>query len=351
MRASRRNTKEVSWFEGKDIDLGTMSASAIQLYNPHWKHGETKKVKYFAEYDPVDVTLLSVTDPSLESSLLNLVDGDPIALDLEWRQGNGGINIPVNVYQLCTTKGCLVVHDVQEVPPIALRNFLSSSSGNKFISKGCGNDRINLMKRFGEDFVIDMEDVERSRLAPYGHSLNFVQMVRKFAGEPLMEIKNKRVTMSCWNNTELSVKQVLYAAFDVVSLYKCIPNFPEARPYREKPSKVGASRRPKHMTLKYLRNSLEEPQQEIEESEMELLMSVLTLVENSTGNTSIQQPVKKPEPVQQPQKHNEKTEDAPKQRQRRKKEHKTQSHGVGNCAEMDLLISCLLCPPKLYEVE
>ena len=60
-------------------------------------------------------------------------------------------------------------------------------------------------------------------------------MVLKFAGQPEMNFKDKKVSRSNWNADKLTMKQVLYAAFDVVSLYKCFPSFPPIRAIKYNP--------------------------------------------------------------------------------------------------------------------
>lgn len=190
-----------------------------------WQHGTQKTVKFLTNHPSVEVRLVSSQDPSLETILAEMVDGNPMVLDLEWFCWVKPQVI--NCYQICSTRGVVVIHDINPDPNEIICNFLSAESGNKFIAKGCGCDYKMLHERFGPTFRIYMEDVHVTRLAPNNLSVNFENMIEMFAGPSTATFKNKKVTTSNWSATELSVQQVLYAAFDVFSLYQCIPNFPE----------------------------------------------------------------------------------------------------------------------------
>jgi len=91
--------------------------------------------------------------------------------------------------------------------------------------KGCSCDRKKIRSLYG-DISVNIEDVEKTRLEPYHHSASFIQMIEKFAGIPLADFKDKKVSISDWSKVELSIQQILYSAFDVVGLYKSYPNFP-----------------------------------------------------------------------------------------------------------------------------
>ena len=204
--------------DGKDMAWAVTSQEK-------WQHGVKKTIRFLKEHAPVDVHFVSSQDPSLQIILDNMVDGNPMALDLEWFcRARPQV---INCYQICSTRGVLVIHDISPTPNQIIRDFLSADSGNKFVAKGCSCDYRMLYNRFGPTFRICMEDVEITRLAPNKLSLNFVQMVETFAGPSTASFKNKKVSTSNWSSQELSTQQVLYAAFDAFSLYKCIPNFPQ----------------------------------------------------------------------------------------------------------------------------
>ena len=104
-----------------------------------------------------------------------------------------------------------------------LFNFLKA---HFFYGKGINHDLQKLFQKFNYDFKNNIEDIARTRLEPYGHSINFVQMTLQFAGKPTAEFKDVRITKSNWDLPELSMRQVLYAAFDVVAISVAYPNFP-----------------------------------------------------------------------------------------------------------------------------
>lgn len=136
---------------------------------------------------------------------------------------------PICLYQFCCKYGVFLFKQTRMNFNGQLKNFLIKSSGHKFFAKGIYGDMIRLREMFGDDFEIDIEDVEETRLNPYNESCNFDAMVIKYAGEPKAHFKDKTVSRSNWNKVKLSMKQVIYSAFDVVSLFHCYPNF---KPYR-----------------------------------------------------------------------------------------------------------------------
>ncbi|KAH0792520.1 3'-5' exonuclease family protein [Histomonas meleagridis] len=96
----------------------------------------------------------------------------------------------------------------------------------KLLDRSMVNDKKQLRKKFNSTFSENLEDIAITRLIPYGHSENFVHMTHQFAGIPKAEFKDIKITKSNWEAPTLTVRQVLYAAFDVVALYVAYPNFP-----------------------------------------------------------------------------------------------------------------------------
>lgn len=178
--------------------------------------------KYSIEFYPdfvISVLLISTNDLHLQDNLNNIENGEePIALDLEWED-------EICLFQFCSSKGCLIIrHPCGQGNPI-LRSFLETHS---FYGKGNHNDLQKLTEKFGLTFKIDLEDIERTRLIPNSCSINFIQMSEQFAGQSTAVFKDKEMTFSNWEDETLSMRQVMYAAFDVVALFKCYPNFPPA---------------------------------------------------------------------------------------------------------------------------
>jgi hypothetical protein len=128
----------------------------------------------------------------------------------------------------------------------SLRAFLAS---HKFYAKGIHNDKIQLTVKFGQSFVDNIEDIQKTRLSPYSYSLNFIAMTIQFAGHRTADFKDIRITTSDWNVPTLSARQVLYAGFDVVALYHAYPHFPPPT-IRVKPAPVQWSA-PKRSKLVY----------------------------------------------------------------------------------------------------
>jgi RNA recognition motif-containing protein len=108
----------------------------------------------------------------------------------------------------------------------ALHRFLLT---HKFYAKGIHNDKVQLHSKFGVSFADNIEDIEETRLIPYGHSQNFMAMTLQFTGPPTAIFKDIRITTSDWSLPCLSARQILYAAFDVVALFQCYPQYPPAK--------------------------------------------------------------------------------------------------------------------------
>ncbi|OHT02324.1 hypothetical protein TRFO_07142 [Tritrichomonas foetus] len=194
-----------------------------------WRMNTDKNVEFF-DNEFTNVLLVNYNDENLEKLLNSYIDGNPIALDLEWKCDRGNTNNPIALYQICTSKGALLIRSPKIKPSAneldVLKNFFGS---NKFIMKGMMCDRNKLKSMFGNDFQMEVEDVEATRLAAYKESKNFQAMVERYAGIPAAQFKDKKISTSNWQAKTLSALQVLYAAFDVVSLYKCMPNFKPAK--------------------------------------------------------------------------------------------------------------------------
>ena len=88
-----------------------------------------------------------------------------------------------------------------------------------------GNCEVIVSTKISVNFNDIIEDIAKTRLAPYGYSENFVKMTKEFAGESCAEFKDSEMTMSNWAAEKLTIRQVLYAAFDVVAIFACYPNF------------------------------------------------------------------------------------------------------------------------------
>lgn len=188
----------------------------IDYGNQFWNINEQHSIEFYPNYI-MPVLLISADCENLKQHLEEICnDDEPIALDLEW-------NDYISLFQFCTSKGCLIIRNHQPKENIIIRSFLESHS---FYGKGNHNDRQKLAQMFGDTFKIALEDVEQTRLIPNNCSINFIKMSEEFAGKSTAVFKDKEMTFSDWDTETLTMRQVMYAAFDVVALVKCYPNFP-----------------------------------------------------------------------------------------------------------------------------
>lgn len=192
-----------------------------------WEINEKWNVEFFPGII-VSVQLVSIDNHNLEEILKSYVDDNPIAMDLEWKPDlNDTSNNPIALFQFCTTRGAIIVKGSRNNDKVIYR-FLKS---HKFFMKGAIFDILKLRDCFGRNFTFDFEDIQDTRLLPYGFSTNFSKMIMNFAGTPTVEFKDRYISVSNWDAEVLSKKQVLYSAFDVVGLYQCYHNFyPPKRP-------------------------------------------------------------------------------------------------------------------------
>lgn len=190
-----------------------------------WKLEETRIVEFFPQI-LFSVTLISTETPGFENYLNDISDQarsaqeifsiNKIALDLEWED-------ELCLFQFCFDKKVLLVRHPNGPGNSILHNFLSS---HQFFAKGASNDKKQLKMKFGEEFQGNIEDIAQTRLVPYGYSENFMEMTYQFAGSPTTQFKDIRITTSNWSQKELTMRQVLYAAFDVVAIFQCYPHMP-----------------------------------------------------------------------------------------------------------------------------
>ena len=197
--------------------------SLSELKKINWEVGEMRKVNFFKGV--ISPVYLTSVDHENFIEHLNLIDTDEtICLDLEWRISfSSGVKHHVSLFQFCTKNATLIVRHLSPKPNQILKQFLMT---HDFIGKSTGNDKSRMKDLFGDDFSINLEDIVTTRLSPNGFSRNFNEMVKTFVGPPLFAIKDKSVTMSNWEREHLALAQVLYAAYDVVSLQLALPNLP-----------------------------------------------------------------------------------------------------------------------------
>ncbi|EAY14822.1 3'-5' exonuclease family protein [Trichomonas vaginalis G3] len=184
-----------------------------------WEFQSPKEVEFF-ENKFTQVRLVRFTDRQLISYLNIIDDGKPIALDLEWNpftRQNG-----VNLFQLCTSRGCLLIHRRSGQKNDEFFEFLKT---HQFFMKDISNDYPMLQTTFGKNFPFQVCDVAAQILRPEKKSEKFEKMVVQFSHlKPTGKFKNKKISRSKWDRN-LNPRQILYAAFDAVGLYACLEEF------------------------------------------------------------------------------------------------------------------------------
>ncbi|EAY00495.1 3'-5' exonuclease family protein [Trichomonas vaginalis G3] len=198
------------------ISFGPDSQQLDDLINVFWEEGETKLVDFF-ENTPVSVTVISSESDKLSECFNQFDDGNVICIDLEWKPNRNDQAHPISLFQFCSSKGVLIVPNSLEDGTDSLHNFLQAHT---FYAKGISQDKKKLRQMFDETF--DIIDIEKYYLTPNNLPLNFEQMITTLVGEPSAQFKDKKMTTSDWTKRPLSVKQILYAAFDVYGLFLAV---------------------------------------------------------------------------------------------------------------------------------
>ena len=203
----------------------------------NWNAGELCSVCFYKN-KPVSVQLIDVEDQNLENLLNNINDGHEISVDFEWKPDKTGETHPISLFQFCSSKGILIIQNSKQEKSEILESFLNS---NKFIGKGTHVDQKKLLEMFGKHF--DIEDIQNTWLIPYDISTNFEEMIDTLVGPPCAQFKDKRISRSDWSQRPLSVKQILYSAFDAYGLYLAYKVLKEK--YKQ-PGKLDPSKQHKH---------------------------------------------------------------------------------------------------------
>ncbi|EAY17667.1 3'-5' exonuclease family protein [Trichomonas vaginalis G3] len=184
-----------------------------------WPINSSKDVEFF-QNKFTKVQYIMSDNPNLKQILSEYVDGNPIALDLEWHPFNPSAG--VCLFQLCSSHGCLLIKRESKKQCNDLLNFLTT---NQFFMKDIASDIKMLRTTFGQDFTFKVCDVAAQILRRNHLKEGFDEMVAQFCSDtPCGEFKNKKISRSKWN-LKLSPCQILYAANDAVALYACLQGF------------------------------------------------------------------------------------------------------------------------------
>lgn len=223
------------------IKFGISDPELSEYEHIPWNIGEVRSIEFFPDLF-IPVSLITVTQDDLTEHLKWIDDGNVISLDLEWDD-------ELCLFQFCTSKGVLVIRHPKGPGHDTLRAFLKS---HKFYGKGIVNDKKMLFLKFGDTFEENIEDIAKTRLRPYGYSENFNEMTCQFAGIPTAQFKDIRITTSNWGQETLTIRQVMYAAFDVVALFVAYPNFPPPKQIEKvKHDKKKTEKKKYHKELKW----------------------------------------------------------------------------------------------------
>ena len=183
----------------------------------NWKIGEEKFIEYFSN-EFYKVKFFHSDDKNLIKFLeLFKINNYKIAIDFEWEPDrHKNTSNPISLIQIGTNEGAAVI----KLKDKSNEEFLNFLKNTLFIGKGISCDKKKIKETFGENFIIEIEDIENTELKKRNLSLNYNNMVETFYKKPILDFKDKKISRSKWN-LELNNIQVIYAAYDVISLYNC----------------------------------------------------------------------------------------------------------------------------------
>lgn len=170
------------------VSFGEGHPDLDELDGLPWNAEELREVEFFKDKF-IKVELISIDHPNLKNKLEYLVDGSPIALDLEWKPDKKGGKNPISLFQFCSSKGVLIVTNPHPEGNHIMEEFLSK---NKLFGKGMHCDFKKLYLMFGKRF--DIEDIQSTWLTPNNISINFEQMIETLAGQPEAAFKDKKIS-------------------------------------------------------------------------------------------------------------------------------------------------------------
>ena len=208
-----------------------------------WENDTQKIVEYFPE-KRLPVTLTTTENPELHNLLDSIDDKSTLALDFEWLPDRYGVFHPISLIQIGSSLGALIIRVKTGGNYDKIKNFMLT---HNFIGKGTYSDRIKIKDLLGIE--LPYEDVEATRLRPYKKTVNFVEMVNTFYQEPTAMFKSKDISTSNWEAETLTIKQVLYAGFDVIGLWFAFQHMDPPK-YTSKSMKRGERKAKRGITTK-----------------------------------------------------------------------------------------------------
>ena len=122
------------------ITFGKDETPLDEYCNIPWDSNSSKVVEFY-ENKPVTVIVTDTENPKLEEILNSLVDGDKIAVDLEWKPDVQGESNPISLFQFCSSKFVVIVENSFSGKCEVLEKFLTE---NEFYGKGMSCDKKKL---------------------------------------------------------------------------------------------------------------------------------------------------------------------------------------------------------------
>ncbi|OHT08085.1 hypothetical protein TRFO_23535 [Tritrichomonas foetus] len=210
-----------------ELHFGPNLKAPKEYHSIDWENGTMKKVEFFHNIlTPVHVVIED--DPKLPSLLKEIDDNSTLAIDHQWSKPNDGENIELLLF--CSSRGVLAIKKShQENFNYSSQNLIEFIESHNFYAKNSREDAAKLSKFVGKKLnwkKYQIEDILRTRIMAYGYeNISPQKMVKQFGNNlsPTAEFLDKCIVWSKWVNETLSIEQVLFAAYRILSFYNCIP--------------------------------------------------------------------------------------------------------------------------------
>lgn len=163
-------------------------------------------------YDPTMVSQWLSETQYLNNHRRHLIVG----LDVEWRPSINRIQNPVATLQLCVDRRCLMYQLIySSYIPHHLVEFLSNQD-HTFVGVGIASDLEKLRKNYGFGYNVNAVDLSKLAVDTYhiseSRNIGLKDLARFVLGKDFE--KPRMVTMSWWDNPQLTHDQVQYACVD-----------------------------------------------------------------------------------------------------------------------------------------
>lgn len=172
-----------------------ISYQKVTKSNINWKIGEERKVEFFT--GQVTQVFLLNANRDLKKFIPIISKSSTISFDFRLYSLDFSAKKYISLFTFCAMEKVYSFYKTTKETDEKLKKFLSKENGLKFIGKETKKTITNLHKLYGDDFDIDLEDIDCTVLKKFNKNLRksrksgniqkndtFYQTVKSFLGDP-----------------------------------------------------------------------------------------------------------------------------------------------------------------------